>query len=61
MNIRSAPTRDEKIQCIIVARKKGYRYELIGIAAGMTRQAVHQIIKKYARQQGGGDSLQDSC
>ena len=49
MSIRSAPTRDERIRCIIAARKKGYRYELIGIAAGMTRQAVHQIIKKYCR------------
>jgi hypothetical protein len=49
--IRSAKTGNERIQCIIATRKKGYRYERIRIAAGMTRRAVHQIIKKHVRQQ----------
>jgi hypothetical protein len=48
MAIRSAKTRAERTRCILAARKEGYSYELIGIAAGVTRQRVHQIIQDRA-------------
>ena len=51
VNMCSAKTRDERIRGIIIARNKGYSYETIGMAAGITRQAVHQIIRKHVRQQ----------
>ena len=44
MKIRNAKSRDEMIRRMIAARKEGYTYETLGTAAGMTRQAVHQIL-----------------
>ena len=44
--IRTAKTKDEKKRCIIAARKAGFTYRLIGIAAGLTHQRVQQIIVK---------------
>jgi hypothetical protein len=31
---------------MIAAKKAGYKYEIIGLAAGIPCQAAHQIIKK---------------
>jgi hypothetical protein len=50
MKIRKAKTRDEMIHCMITARKAGHRYEMIGIAVGISRQAAHQIIKKHLKK-----------
>ena len=47
MKIRKAKTRDEMIRCMVAARRAGYKYEMIGLAAGISRQRVHQIIKKH--------------
>jgi len=47
MKIRKAKTRDEMIDYMVAARKAGYKYEMIGIAAGLSRQRVHVIISKY--------------
>ncbi|MGA2063277.1 MAG: hypothetical protein ABSG67_22635 [Thermoguttaceae bacterium] len=47
MNIRKAKTREEMIRCMVTARKAGYKYEMIGLAAGLSRQRAHQIIKKH--------------
>lgn len=44
--IRTAKTKDEKKRYLIAARKAGYTYELIGIAAGLTHQRVQQIVTK---------------
>jgi hypothetical protein len=49
--VRNAETKDEMIQGMIAARKAGYTYEWIGIAAGFTRQWVHQIIAKHFGKQ----------
>jgi hypothetical protein len=46
LQIRTTKTKDEKIRYIIAARKAGYTYELIGIAAGLTHQRVQQIFVK---------------
>jgi len=35
------------IRRMIVARKAGYTYEMLGIAAGVTRQRVHQILTAH--------------
>jgi hypothetical protein len=50
MRIRKAKTRDEMARCMIAAKKAGYEYEIIGLAAGISRQAAHQIIKKHLKQ-----------
>jgi hypothetical protein len=50
MNIRKAKTRDEEIRCMIAARKAGHIYEMIGIAAGISRQRAHIIIKKHSKK-----------
>ncbi len=47
MSIRKAKTREEMIQCMVAARTAGHKYEMIGLAAGLSRQRVHQIIKKH--------------
>jgi len=47
MKIRKAKTREEMIQCMVAARKAGYKYEMIGIAAGLSRQRVHIIVTKH--------------
>ena len=49
MKIRKAKNRDEKIRCMITARKAGHTFDLIGLAAGLSRQRVHQIVKKHLR------------
>jgi hypothetical protein len=46
MKIPTAKTKDEMIQSMIAARKEGHTYGWIAIAAGFTRQRVHQIITK---------------
>jgi hypothetical protein len=50
MRIRKAKTRDEMARCMIAAKKAGYEYEIIGLAAGISRQRAHQIIKKHLKQ-----------
>jgi hypothetical protein len=47
MKIRKAKTREEMIRCMVAARKAGYKYEMIGIAAGLSRQRVHIIVTKH--------------
>jgi len=47
MKIRKAKTRDEMIRCMVTARKAGYKYAMIGLAAGLSCQRVHIIIKKH--------------
>jgi hypothetical protein len=47
MKIRKAKTRDEMIRCMVAARKAGYKYEMIGLAAGLSRQRVHIIVTKH--------------
>jgi hypothetical protein len=42
--IRHAKTRMELRDYMNQARKSGYTYALIGLAAGMSRQGVHQLI-----------------
>ena len=49
MNIRKANTRDEMIHYMITARKAGFKYEMIGLAAGLSRQRVHIIVTKHLR------------
>lgn len=44
MKIRNAKSTDEMDRCMAAARKAGYTYEMLGIAAGVTRQRVHQIL-----------------
>ena len=44
MKLRNAKGKDEMRRRMIAARKAGYTYEMLGIAAGMTRQAVHQML-----------------
>jgi hypothetical protein len=46
-SIRGARTRDEVIREIVAARLKGHTYQSIGIVAGMSRQSVFQIIRRY--------------
>ena len=46
MKIRTAETKDQKKRYMISARKAGYSYQMIGIAAGLTRQAVQQFIAR---------------
>ncbi len=48
--IRNAKTRDEMNRCMVAARKAGYKYEMIGIAAGLSRQRVHIIVTKHLRK-----------
>jgi hypothetical protein len=48
--IRSAKTRHEKTRCIAAARSEGYTYEIIGIAAGLSRQAVFQVVRRHANR-----------
>jgi hypothetical protein len=50
MKIRSAKTKDARIQNMITARNEGYTYEMIGIAAGLTNQRVQVIIAKHLEQ-----------
>jgi hypothetical protein len=49
MRIRNAKDRDERIRCIIAARKAGYTCELIGLAAKVTFQRVQQILLRESR------------
>jgi hypothetical protein len=39
-DIRLATTGDQIIRSMIAAKSEGYTYEIIGIAAGLSRQAV---------------------
>ena len=47
MEIHNAKSRDQMIRCMVVARRAGYTYEMLGIAAGMTTQRVHRILTAY--------------
>jgi len=42
--IRNAKTKGDRKRYMIEARKAGYAYELIGQAAGLTRQRAYQIV-----------------
>jgi hypothetical protein len=44
MKIRNAKSTDEMDRCMVAARKAGYTYEMLGIAAGVTWQRVQQIL-----------------
>ena len=44
MKIRNAKSTDEMDRCMVAARQAGYTYEMLGIAARVTRQRVHQIL-----------------
>jgi hypothetical protein len=46
MRIRKAKTSDEMARCMIAAKEAGYEYEIIGLAAGISRQAAHQVIQR---------------
>jgi hypothetical protein len=46
--IATAKTEDQKTRYILAARKAGFTYQVIGIAAGVSRQRVHQIIIQAA-------------
>ncbi len=50
MKIRKAKTRDEMIRCMIAARKAGHKYEMIGLAAGISRQRAHIIVTKHLKK-----------
>ncbi|MGA2063298.1 MAG: hypothetical protein ABSG67_22740 [Thermoguttaceae bacterium] len=50
MKIRMAKTREEMIRCMVAARKAGCKYEMIGLAAGLSRQRVHIIVTKHLRK-----------
>ena len=52
MKIRTAKSRDETVRCMVAARMAGYSYGMIGIAAGITRQRVQQVIDKRTRRLG---------
>ena len=47
MKIRNAKTKDEIVQHMIAARKAGFTYEMVAVAAGVSRQWVHRIITKH--------------
>lgn len=47
LKIRNAQNRRGMIRCMVAARKAGFSYQIIGIAAGMSRQGVHQILAKH--------------
>jgi hypothetical protein len=47
IKIRKAKTRDEMIRCMVAARKAGHTFDLIGLAAGLSRQRVNIIINKH--------------
>ena len=47
MTIRKAKTRVEMIRRMVAARKAGYSYEMIGRAAGLSRQRAHIIVTKH--------------
>jgi hypothetical protein len=51
LRIRKAKNRPAMIRSMTAARKAGYSYQIIGIAAGMSRQGVHQILGKRLRRQ----------
>ncbi len=48
LKIRNAKSRCAMIRFMAAARKAGFCYQLIGLAAGVTRQRAHQIIAKYS-------------
>ena len=50
MNIRKAKTRDDMIRCMVAARKAGHKYEMIGLAAGLSRQRVHIIVTNHLKK-----------
>jgi hypothetical protein len=52
MKIRTAKNRDETVRCMVAARMAGYSYGMIGIAAGITRQRVKQVLDKRTRRLG---------
>jgi hypothetical protein len=47
MKIRNAKTKDKMKHYLIAARKAGYTYEMLGIAAGLTHQRIQQIIAQF--------------
>jgi hypothetical protein len=47
MKIRKAKTRDEMIHYMVAARKAGHTFDLIGLAAGLSRQRVHIIVTNH--------------
>ena len=49
MRIRSAKGRNERNRCMIAARKAGYSFDLIGMAANVTRQRAHFIVATRCR------------
>ena len=46
MRIRNAKSRDERDRCMVAARKAGHSFELIGMAAKLTRQRAHIIVTR---------------
>jgi hypothetical protein len=48
LKIRNAKDRRDLIRAMMAARKAGFSYQVIGLAAGMTRQRAHQIIMKHS-------------
>ncbi len=52
MRIRNAKGRDQRIRYMVAARKAGYTYEMIGLAAGVSRQQVQQIIATHSGEWG---------
>ena len=49
LQIRNAKTMKERNSIIIAARKAGYTYRLIGMAANLTRQRIHVIVTAGSR------------
>ena len=45
MKIHTAKSKNEVIRQVVAARKAGYSYAMVGIAAGLTRQRIQQIVK----------------
>ena len=46
MRIRNAKSRDQRNRCMIEARKAGYSFGLIALAANLTPQRVHVIVDR---------------
>jgi hypothetical protein len=48
LKIRNAKDRRALIRAMMAAREAGFSYQVIGLAAGITRQRAHQIITKHS-------------
>ena len=49
LRIRNAKSRDERIRCMTAARKAGYTFGLIGMAANVTAERVRIIVNRSVR------------